>query len=136
VTKELDSRVVGRFMVLVHPKGEMSEAAGAAFHAGMRAAKGKIDVLLVWADGTMSPKQRTLASQLQKEMGFKVVTFTSSRMTRTMLTALGWLGMPVEGHDKSELAAALARLGATVADRAAVEAAITEMEHGLGVSRA
>ena len=88
-------------------------------------------ILIIWGDGTLTPRQRTSVQALHKKSAMKIVAFTDSARTRGAMKALEWFGIPVEVFSTLQLSSGLETLGSTREQILNVRMAIRELERGL-----
>jgi hypothetical protein len=121
-------RAVGRFGVMVHPEGEMLNRDWEDMVVQIRAHFGTLRMMVIWADGSLTPRQRSSIRTLREEWPVDSVMFTDSAITRGVVRVLQWFGAPVRVFPKTQLLDGLQTIGATADETRIVLSAIHQLE--------
>jgi len=129
--KRAGYRAIGRFGVLVHPEGEMNNGDWDEIMRLTKAHLPNLQMLIVWADGTLTPMQRSSVLQQQLEGAFQVLTFTDSAPTRGVMKVLQWFGLNAQVLPKHQVVIGLEKAGLSPEESRNIRVAIRELEREL-----
>jgi hypothetical protein len=96
-------------LLVAQSPGEPTSAEWSRYLDDIRALPFK-DVLVVGEGNKLTAKQRSDVEHLLKRSGGRIAVVTNSPLTRGVMTALAWLGLPARAFALTDLPGALAFL--------------------------